>query len=585
MDGCAGKRSVDRFVVPRKASGLVLRENMNKKDGKTAPFCSRIGCNAKVTSSTKRTRIGSLDNNTKVGQLPVPSSSNGKEIIGSSSRTPVGFGYLRKPTKVTAKRLPSSNLDTESSETSTVHDDPAAAEATLPRPKTKRCTTNVHSQSAVSGEVGMTKAGSSSRGRSSHQKSELGTRDTLTGLCVSSPSSNSEHTVRGGLSKNRLRSLSCNSVSDVLPSNSSSGTKISVSQKKKSGGESSSSSKDNKTNVLVPKVRNQNSSHGNGIRVSENVLSCDSVSNVLPSNSSSATKISVAKKKKSGGESSSSKGNKTNVLVPKVRNQNSSHGSGIVVSDNRRNRIVPSIRDNSVVSSSGRRSERLEAVASSATSRQTPFPATPTDPNPSFSLSPSNRYSRPNSSTGSLRRMMPGSPSEADRSHSLVNQDGLSHYNMNGIAEVLLALERIEHDEELTYEQLASLETNLFSSSMFRFYDQHRDMRLDIDNMSYEELLALGDKMGTVSTALSEEALSRSLKQSIYQGTDETGAISLVKDDDIKCSICQEEYVDGDEVGTMPCQHMYHVSCVQQWLRMKNWCPICKTSAEEEKSV
>ena len=47
----------------------------------------------------------------------------------------------------------------------------------------------------------------------------------------------------------------------------------------------------------------------------------------------------------------------------------------------------------------------------------------------------------------------------------------------------------------------------------------------------------------------------------------------------------QEEYVDGDEVGTMPCEHMYHVSCVQQWLRMKNWCPICKTSAEEEKSL
>ncbi|XP_023637144.1 probable E3 ubiquitin-protein ligase RHG1A isoform X2 [Capsella rubella] len=550
MDGCAGKRSVDRLVVPRKSSGLVLCENMEKKDGKAVPFCGRIGCNAKVTS-TYRTRIGSSDSNTKVGQPPVPSSSNGKEI-GSSSRTPVGFGYLRKPAKVTAKRQPSSNLDTESSEMSTVHDDPAAADSTLPRQKTKRCTTNVHSQSAVSGEVVMTKAGSLSRGRSSHQKSELGTRDTLT---------------------------------DVLPSNSRSATKNSVTKKKKCG-ESSSSCKNDKTNVLVPKARNQNSPHGNGITVSDNVLSCDSLSDVLPSNSSSARKISVTKKKKSGGESSSSsKDNKTNVLVPKARYQNSSHGNGITVSDSRRNRIVPSIRDNSVVSSSGRRSERLGAVASSDTSRQTPFAATPSDPNPSLSFSPSNRYSRPNSSNGGLRRVMPGSPSEADHSHSLVNQDGLSHYNMNGIAEVLLALERIEHDEELTYEQLASLETNLFSSSMFRFYDQHRDMRLDIDNMSYEELLALGDKMGTVSTALSEEALSRSLKQSIYQVTDETGAISQVKDDDIKCSICQEEYVDGDEVGTMPCQHMYHVSCVQQWLRMKNWCPICKTSAEEEKSV
>lgn len=54
-----------------------------------------------------------------------------------------------------------------------------------------------------------------------------------------------------------------------------------------------------------------------------------------------------------------------------------------------------------------------------------------------------------------------------------------------------------------------------------------------------QELLALGDKMGTVSTALSEEALSRSLKKSIYQETDETGANSLNMDDNLKCSICQ----------------------------------------------
>ena len=35
-------------------------------------------------------------------------------------------------------------------------------------------------------------------------------------------------------------------------------------------------------------------------------------------------------------------------------------------------------------------------------------------------------------------------------------------------------------------QRLASLETSLFSSGVFRFYDEHRDMRLDIDNMSYE---------------------------------------------------------------------------------------------------
>ncbi|CAA7027212.1 unnamed protein product [Microthlaspi erraticum] len=523
MDGCAGKRSVDRMVVPRKASGPVLRENMNKKDEKKVSFCSRIGCSAKVTS-TKGTRIGSTDNNTKVSRPPVcSSSSNGKETVGSSSRTPGGFGYLRKPAKGAGRPQPSSNLDTDSSETSSTHDHPPAAEPILTPQKTKRGTINVQSQNTV------TKAVSLSRGtiRSSHQKSALGTRDALMSPSVSS-SSGSEKTVRGGMTRNGLRNFRCNSVSDVLPANSSSAAKISVAKKKNSDG---------------------------------------------------------------GESSSSSTGSKTSTPVLKGRNQSSSQGNGITISDNRRNRIVPTIRDNSVVSSSGRRSGffgrsgRVGAVATPATSRQTPHPATPTNPSPSLASSPSNSHSRPNSSTGRLRSRMPGSPSEADPSRSLANQDGLSRYNMNGIAEVLLALERIERDQELTYEQLASLETNLFSSSTMRLYDRHSDMRLDIDDMSYEELLALGDKMGTVSTALSEEALSRSLKKSIYQETNETGANSLNEDDDIKCSICQEEYVDGDEVGTMPCEHMYHVSCVQQWLRMKNWCPICKTSAEEKKSL
>ena len=59
-----GKRTVDRMVLPRKASGHVLRENMNKReDEKSVSFCSRIGCSAKV-SHTKGTR---MDNNTKLG--------------------------------------------------------------------------------------------------------------------------------------------------------------------------------------------------------------------------------------------------------------------------------------------------------------------------------------------------------------------------------------------------------------------------------------------------------------------------------------------------------------------------------------
>ncbi|TVU42079.1 hypothetical protein EJB05_08466 [Eragrostis curvula] len=105
--------------------------------------------------------------------------------------------------------------------------------------------------------------------------------------------------------------------------------------------------------------------------------------------------------------------------------------------------------------------------------------------------------------------------------------------------------------------------------------DRHRGMRMDIDDMSYEELLALGERIGTVSTGLSDGALSECLIRSHYVPTTSTSH----EDGDIKCIICQEEYFSGVELAKMVCKHYYHTTCIQQWLRQKNWCPICKSLA------
>ncbi|KAF7110579.1 hypothetical protein CFC21_110666 [Triticum aestivum] len=157
-------------------------------------------------------------------------------------------------------------------------------------------------------------------------------------------------------------------------------------------------------------------------------------------------------------------------------------------------------------------------------------------------------------------------------------RDVYRRMNMDGIAEVLLALERIEQHDELSYEQLLVLETNLFLSGL-GLNDQHRDMRMDIDDMSYEELLQLEDRIGSVSTALSEEQLTNCLSRIMYKWENAALEVNEPVVDDVKCSICQEEYIEDEEVGRMKCEHQYHVCCIQEWLRQKNWCPICKASA------
>jgi len=44
-----------------------------------------------------------------------------------------------------------------------------------------------------------------------------------------------------------------------------------------------------------------------------------------------------------------------------------------------------------------------------------------------------------------------------------------------------------------------------------------------------------------------------------------------------KCSVCLEEFGDGDDLKTLPCLHIYHQKCIEQWLCTDNSCPICKT--------
>lgn len=90
--------------------------------------------------------------------------------------------------------------------------------------------------------------------------------------------------------------------------------------------------------------------------------------------------------------------------------------------------------------------------------------------------------------------------------------------------------------------------------------DHHRDMRLDIDNMSYEvtliflpllfcssyglscilnflkcpnkqELLALGETIGNVNTGLSEDLILKCLTETIYCSSDQI-------QEEVSCAIC-----------------------------------------------
>lgn len=42
------------------------------------------------------------------------------------------------------------------------------------------------------------------------------------------------------------------------------------------------------------------------------------------------------------------------------------------------------------------------------------------------------------------------------------------------------------------------------------------------------------------------------------------------------CPICQAEFKIGELVKKLPCDHMFHKSCILPWLNKTNSCPMCR---------
>lgn len=99
---------------------------------------------------------------------------------------------------------------------------------------------------------------------------------------------------------------------------------------------------------------------------------------------------------------------------------------------------------------------------------------------------------------------------------------------------------------------------------------------VDPDEYSYEELIALGEVVGTESKGLAADTIA-SLPSLTYQAQDK-------QDGNMEqCVICRVEFDEGESLVALPCKHPYHSECINQWLQLNKVCPMC--SAEVSTSV
>ncbi|PRP78533.1 hypothetical protein PROFUN_13590 [Planoprotostelium fungivorum] len=96
----------------------------------------------------------------------------------------------------------------------------------------------------------------------------------------------------------------------------------------------------------------------------------------------------------------------------------------------------------------------------------------------------------------------------------------------------------------------------------FLLTQRPRERQPDVDNMTYEQLLELGERLGQVSRGASREDIN---SLPTIQHTLETQ----------NCSVCLDDIHAGEKVKILPCLHRYHDNCIDSWLKMSRKCPVC----------
>ncbi|KAB2618921.1 E3 ubiquitin ligase BIG BROTHER-related [Pyrus ussuriensis x Pyrus communis] len=99
---------------------------------------------------------------------------------------------------------------------------------------------------------------------------------------------------------------------------------------------------------------------------------------------------------------------------------------------------------------------------------------------------------------------------------------------------------------------------------------------IDPDELSYEELLALSDVVGTESRGLSADNIASLPSVSYKTGSSQNGSNE-------SCVICRLDYEDGENLTLLSCKHSYHSECINNWLKINKVCPVC--SAEVSTSA
>uniref|UniRef100_A0A8C5I3X1 RING-type E3 ubiquitin transferase n=1 Tax=Gouania willdenowi TaxID=441366 RepID=A0A8C5I3X1_GOUWI len=135
---------------------------------------------------------------------------------------------------------------------------------------------------------------------------------------------------------------------------------------------------------------------------------------------------------------------------------------------------------------------------------------------------------------------------------------------------------------------------------------------------TYEDLLHLEERLGTVNRGASQGTIERctyphkykkkvlerdiepqltpeawaSIGKNMHATTESRKLHGKQDEDEVadedteeKCTICLSILEEGEDVRRLPCMHLFHQLCVDQWLLTNKKCPICRVDIEAQLSA
>jgi len=124
---------------------------------------------------------------------------------------------------------------------------------------------------------------------------------------------------------------------------------------------------------------------------------------------------------------------------------------------------------------------------------------------------------------------------------------------------------------------------NLAYGGMFNILFQPQAHRMGVGGLEeYMRLMEARRAGGSMNRGASRSCIERNTLPHKFQKRPPVpeGETEEEEEEGDKCTICLSEFEVDEDVRRLPCFHLFHVECVDQWLGQNKRCPICRVDIE-----